>query len=537
MKHIENELKKRFSNQELANDNFDTDGLWDSISNELDTIPPPSNGFSGFQKWIAGSGFLLLLVVLLGFVYFKSNNYIIIKKTDSRYKAILQNQQNETTTALLNADENITDYTEKNTDTTGTIKTTAQQNYIKKHQAVKTANTPSTSSANPHSHQKNKVVKHQYLKENTKAQPANSLTELNTFNKEPISLTDLTTEAVSTLTDESGSTSTALKNHSGTSATSIPNNSNTPANKILDTAATAEILNKNTKVSKQVTLVDNTGKTSVALLQPKISLLKPFNQSILSTASYIKIIEDKTNENPSIRLNIGFIGGINMLYRKHKANIFSQLANLKNATTKLDAGGSFGIQTTIVFNNRWLLKSGIEYHQLWSTLDYSEMKPIQILKKNELVKIAVDAETGNVINRFYKDTLVNATSTRTVLHHNKFEQISVPFEVGVQQNRNLLNYSITVGTVFNFIKNQTGKTIDADGEIIVFSKNDDEALFKPFSVGLRISPLLGYQFSENLSLTLLPKWTWSRQPNWDVTDIKTNVHQLNFNVGLKYTFK
>jgi len=40
MNRIENKFKKKYSQQELSNDNFDTEGLWDSISDDLDNGTP-----------------------------------------------------------------------------------------------------------------------------------------------------------------------------------------------------------------------------------------------------------------------------------------------------------------------------------------------------------------------------------------------------------------------------------------------------------------------------------------------------------------
>lgn len=65
MAHIDNEFNERFSNQQLPNDNFDAEGLWDAISEDLGDKQPDASGASDAmlgKNWMTK---LILLSIIL----------------------------------------------------------------------------------------------------------------------------------------------------------------------------------------------------------------------------------------------------------------------------------------------------------------------------------------------------------------------------------------------------------------------------------------------------------------------------------------
>lgn len=170
-------------------------------------------------------------------------------------------------------------------------------------------------------------------------------------------------------------------------------------------------------------------------------------------------------------------------------------------------------------------------------MDYEKVENIQISKEDELLTVWIDATTGDTLRQRYGDTIINAISTRTVLHHNNYQRFSIPIEFGVLKNTEKLIYGMKVGAIFNFTNTQSGRTIDKANQVVDFTNNDTTSLFKAFDIGLRLSPLIGYRLSEHWSVNLQPQWTWYRSTNFQNTDLKIGIHQYNINLGLRYYIK
>jgi len=259
-----------------------------------------------------------------------------------------------------------------------------------------------------------------------------------------------------------------------------------------------------------------------------------------------KIKSWKPKKNESIVWHIGILGGANVIdikYGSEDVPLLPELARLKTVSEKKEYGTTLGIQTGVLLKNRWLINSGIEYHQLWSKLDFEEQKNIQVLKENQLLKVWIDQFTGDTLQKYYNDTLVNAVAYRDLLHHNKYRKFSIPIEIGIQQDYEKFIFGLTAGAVFNFTTLQSGKTINKDQEVIDFEKDDSTAPFKNFDIGFRISPSVGYQLSDRWTISLQPRWDWQRKRAeksdliiFDVNQLSINVNQFNLNVGLKYSF-
>ena len=77
---MENEYNKRFKNKEMSNDDFDVEGLWGDITEELDE---KSGGLSA-SSWnkLGGALFILLILSGIGFAILNSDssNYLETNK-------------------------------------------------------------------------------------------------------------------------------------------------------------------------------------------------------------------------------------------------------------------------------------------------------------------------------------------------------------------------------------------------------------------------------------------------------------------------
>lgn len=98
MAHIEDEFKKRFSKQELSNDDFDSEGLWDAISDELGEEQAPSSKDKGdglidgnqLLGLIFFSACLLGIGYLIGTSHFKAED-VMVEEQKIKQTPITQN--------------------------------------------------------------------------------------------------------------------------------------------------------------------------------------------------------------------------------------------------------------------------------------------------------------------------------------------------------------------------------------------------------------------------------------------------------------
>lgn len=480
MAHIDNEFNKRFSNQQLLDDGFDAEGLWNAISEDLDSEQTAPNPSFLTKKRMLGLLLLLLIGGLSGVIYFESDNTAITQNTANN---IDNTQQNDALVSPSNSKKNTPLDIQTNTESANKINTISQKNELKK-SAHSNNNIHLNPFSTPNNTQKITSSEHTSFTKNTSTQTTNSTNKTDT---------------------------------QSTPSSPITNSSNTTLIDNVITENSAKPLIENS-IADSSTPIDNSVEFSLFALPSIIALVesKSSSELMLPTSSVLKLPENegfKTQKSQTLQWNVGLSGGINTLRFQHQSGDYSDLVDLKNSSAKQDFGTSYGLHAGLQFKDRWSLHSGIEYHQIWSKFDYEKVEQIQVLKEDQLLRIWIDASTGDTLNMLYGDTLINTTSTRTVLHHNEFQRISIPLEIGVQESRGKFTYGITAGTVFSFTNKQSGRTLDASSEIVNFNENDITAPYKPFDIGLRISPLVGYQLSENMSLTLRPQWTWNQNTN------------------------
>lgn len=274
----------------------------------------------------------------------------------------------------------------------------------------------------------------------------------------------------------------------------------------------------------------------IAMLPVRLSFVK--SDSLLQPILPLWNTESDNHLNvKSLAWQIGAWGGGNRTSFQYKSGSMSDLTQLKEQTERVGLGKSFGVSTSLLWENRWLLSTGIEYHQLWSTFEYKEEQPIQVNKENQLLRVWVDAATSDTLASEYGDATVNALAIRNVVNHNKYQRFSIPIGVGFQQTSAKVVYGVTASGLLSFTTSQSGKTLNEGAEIIDFDKNSTVAPFKAFNVGARVSPFLGYRISTGWTIKVNPQWTWQTGADFGGTEVKLNVHQFNLNFGVEYAFK
>lgn len=519
MKDLEKEFKNRFKNQELPNDNFDTEGLWDSIAEELDEQSSDKKPVFPFKRILPLSALLIICVAGLS-LYFsntKEQELATKKETTLNNKIGSENDSNKKdeeqkpgltyTSSVINTDKT------NNTDASATNKTSTLVSDEK---------------------QSNKNTNNQSLKNNTfqNSNISSSKTNLGSDLKK-------SSEKIKIIND-----SKAKKPTNNETKNILENNQQATTKKVKETNTKQTPNNESIEKNKSVKPKQKpTHQEKIARLEGierlSISPLIPISkETILSVnnndePSVLNGIITPTN-NQLVSWQVEAFTGINKLKLNHDSDD-PVLKSLKEDTEKGIYGQSSGLHLSGVYKKNYLFTSGIEMHNSWTQLNYKE-GTFGVIPNNIItIDATLNQVTGKVGSTQITDTVaINTQQLTNVLHHNNLRTISIPVLVGYQKNYHRWIFGIRGGVVFNFATQQSGKTFDEELDIITFSKGDDLAPFQSFQIGFRANPFIGYRLNKKWTATINPSWSSFQSRQLGTSDINLGIQQWNFNVGIRY---
>lgn len=483
MSHIEDEYRDRFKNEQLPNDDFDMESLWDDISGDLDQ--------NTSSKRKVRLPWLFLFVIGLGIVglgiFFK--------------------------------------YAGDNSSTTNASKNENQQEM----------STPVSSNSRPN-HAISLAPNH--LSENqlsanissSEVEPASSFDEENIqLNKNKSVPSFKRNSSPNKLTEQLPNQNPEERN--------IEQNINHDASNTIE-----QPLLKKQNITPSLLKT----KLQVVTIPNRFSLLDDaFNENVLflnpmyffSTPENNTDGDKKRNNLNSLKWKVGLFAGSNVSNFNFFSETYVTSILVKEQNIESQFGYSFGINTALVIKDNWVISSGLEYQQLSSKFDFEQMQNIEVPKENQLLRVWIDANTNDTINTLYGTDTLTGTNTRKVIHYNQYKFLNIPFELGFQNTRGKFLYGLSTGITLNFSLQQSGRTLDKNDMISYFDNNSSTAHFSKFRLGYRVNPIVGYQLSKNWNLILRPQINWQVNRNFNESeDFKINTRQLNFNIGVEYNF-
>jgi|GEM_PF-2667608 len=78
--------------------------------------------------------------------------------------------------------------------------------------------------------------------------------------------------------------------------------------------------------------------------------------------------------------------------------------------------------------------------------------------------------------------------------HNRFNTLTLPMEIGYVISNRKFQYGFNVALSLNFLKEQTGRTLDSLGGVTSFEMDYDLAPFSNNFLAFRVKPSIGYAF-------------------------------------------
>ena len=247
-----------------------------------------------------------------------------------------------------------------------------------------------------------------------------------------------------------------------------------------------------------------------------------------STKTLLKQTKNSKKEK-KMEFAIHLSGGVNRSNFSYHHSDSSAIGDLKTAAEGGDFGQSLGLELTLITPKGFLFNGGVAYNKGWTIFDFTNNRSEQVLRENQLLKVWINGT--DTLRQEMGDAMVTVNTQRMVRHHNPFTQFSIPLSVGYQIEKGKFTYGIRLGTVFNFLLNQSGKAFDELGELIIpYNTTSNHAPLNQFNIGLRANAFLAYDLTDTLMLSLSPNWSFQRH---NKASQRVDLQQVGLNVGFQ----
>ena len=526
---MENEYNKRFKNKEMSNDDFDVEGLWDNIEEELDATSPSDN--TPIPSWKKYGAIFLVLVLFSGLGYILLNDDNMIAQNEQEY--VKQSPELSEEESIQNKDLS------SNLNKENSIDNVAKMNVQKDIFSNKTntrieKKTDSIVSTNAGSS----------LQGTTEKSNSNIGTGAKNISSKIDRKKSINTNSSNSQTEngeQAFSSEFSNKNELDLLENTIQEAEKTSTESVLIDAET-ELGNTETNGEIPVADISKTPPDTENKITPFRIHLSSLNKSlpiIEDSLLYTGIREIKINKKLDKKSKILFegnlYGGVNLTNFKFKSinPNDDSLAMQKNPLERSILGQTHGLNLSAL-RKGVRVNTGVEYHNLWTKFDLEAENNTTALVEQALTLVVIDS-IGNTVNRERRDTLINATTTRNIEHYNNYQVWSIPLEIGMYRARKKWSYGISAGTSFNFLSNQSGKTLDSNAAVLEFDKTSDNTLIQSFSMSLRANVFLAYHLNEKVRLSVVPKWSWTRHDIFNRA-LQSEVQQFGLTLGLRSTF-
>ena len=560
MKNMENEYKKRFKNQKMDNSDFDVDGLWDAIADDLDgetTPPTPPKGNDPLFKYL-GFGLAILLLTGLGFTYLSKTDTtrrLATKENINKEQKQTQNTNNQgithnptqtkevtNTTIQKTSAEQIPSSNKNSNQTTTSIKKTKNSLSTTSPNHAKKGNKQTKSTDNRFSRKsniKNKAPKpttSNSQNQDSNIKDNNSLASSNSSNQSQSPTNAAPTKELtpnktkpSLSSLEKNQQTTEIKNQSRpTQSTNSPKQVDKPTLAVIAKDSTTAELQKSPAAPSQPadSMTDNTDQNSTETnddITPESTNINQEKKSLDSlTQGEEQIPAIKPTHVKNVHWNISLFGGTNKLFMKFNSK--DELAQLRNDYEKGTWGTSYGLNVDMVWKDKFILSSGLEHHTLWSKIDFTQEKT---WTQDSVLQEVIISPTGEILSLTY-DSLARSSKKRTVWN-NQYKTYRIPLEIGYQHHINHWTMGAKFGAILNITNTQKGKTFNQEQVITYFTQADSFAPLKSFQVGFRFSPFLGFQVTDRTQLSLAPKWNWYKGQTADIQEFGIGI-----GIGIKF---
>ncbi len=155
---------------------------------------------------------------------------------------------------------------------------------------------------------------------------------------------------------------------------------------------------------------------------------------------------------------------------------------------------SQSLSTEYFVNKNWSISGGLEKRNLWSKLNTQTVNEVQRDVENTAVQYLVYA-FDNSRDTVYGTATVIDTSTRSVVHHNKVSQLSIPLLMNYTKTFN--RFDVGLGLGFDFIiKSKSEGRFRENTDIVDYQTDEKSPYSSSFQSSLLTSLRLRYHLSD-----------------------------------------
>lgn len=260
--------------------------------------------------------------------------------------------------------------------------------------------------------------------------------------------------------------------------------------------------NTATSPAKDLEEIEARNTVAVSTLEREQLVIAPImsNNELAGVENFKAITPVKQLRRP--RTALGVFVGSNMLRHKYPSTSTDDLADVLNGTR----GEALGQSAAMEFGYR--LRPGLKVYT-----------GLELMKTHTTFRYTQQWDTVTMRN----GQQVDAIATRRVKHNNRQTLLSVPLMLEKTFAAGRWEAGLAAGVSFNYLAQQTGRSLNALQQVVTYSNGDETNLPVPnFYLSYQLRPSINYRLSNRMSIQARVDLRWQRYGKSALYDLPVN---------------
>lgn len=246
----------------------------------------------------------------------------------------------------------------------------------------------------------------------------------------------------------------------------------------------------------------------------------------------LELLENNNEEIPTWQTSIELFSGLNRSSVQYSRGSSMDLIDLKNKTERGYYGYNLGLNAQFVYQNKWLISTGVMYHVDRTIFDY-EIDRTRSINKDDLVYgILIDYNSKELMEEYIKDSIIINSGIYRLKQINQFQSIIIPIQLGWMYSNKNMTYGVKAGLHTRIRIGQQGKLLDLNQDVSTI-ESESNLFIKNINVAYSLSPFIGYRVSATHQLGLSYDLLWYRH-RVNSTNLLLNHYVQNVRFGISH---
>lgn len=167
-----------------------------------------------------------------------------------------------------------------------------------------------------------------------------------------------------------------------------------------------------------------------------------------------------------------------------------------NDYQQADMGWGTGIGIDVPLKNKLGWTAGLDYNTYYHQFDFERTWQDSVILEDQVIETHINAITGDTVEVVYGDLMAIRTNYRRVLHHNKYQVLSIPLGARFETGQGGWTVGCAFEAVLHLRLQAQGRGLNPEGVVTEYS--NDAAPQSSVALGWQVRPYLGVQ--------LAPEW-------------------------------